>query len=595
VPREGLGREPPSSRVLALGVAAAAALATWLTYLPALGNGFVNWDDDIYVYDNPHVRSLDRASLRWAFTTFDASNWHPLTWVSHQLDVRLWGLDPTGHHLTSVTLHAVNALLVVLLATRILRAAVQASGRLAGPGGDSAVLVAAGVTGALFGLHPLHVESAAWVSERKDLLCALFFLSSLLAYARHAAPVPGAPDGARPARIGRSYLASLALFALALLSKPMAVSLPAVLLLLDWYPFRRLDSRAARPRALLEKLPFLVLAIASSAVTVAAQRAGGALVSVESVPLWARIASAARSILAYLGKMVAPVDLLPFYPFTRGARPSAADLVAIGMVAGASALCAWLARRQRLWLAAWGWFVVTLAPVLGIVQAGGQSMADRYTYLPSLGPFLVAGLGAGAAVAGRWPARAPWLRPAAAALLALWLAALGYLTVRQIGIWRDSLTLWSAVIRADPTGAPLAYYNRGQAFMQAGQPARAAEDYATAGRLNPRYREAFFNRGVALEAMGRLDEAREEYERALRIDPANHQALNNLGVLYGRSGSPERALELLTRAVAAAPSYASAYYNRGLTYALLGREPEAAADFRRACELGFAQACAAAR
>jgi tetratricopeptide (TPR) repeat protein len=581
-------------------LAAAVALAAFLVYLPALPNEFVNWDDDIYIYDNPQIRSLDASFFRWAFLGFHISNWHPLTWISHAVDYAFWGLNPLGHHLTSIILHAINTALVILLAVKLLETARERS---TGNGAasflnDRTVMIAAGVTGLLFGIHPVHVESVAWVSERKDLLCALFFLLSIMAYTKYAVSQQTAAGSRQSEGEGKDeirgkniftdkhYLLALGFFILALMSKPMAVSLPVVLLILDWYPFDRVRSWKTLRSAGVEKLPFFALGFASAILTVLAQKTGGAMMAMDVVPLSTRTLIAAGSLIAYLGKMLLPIDLIPFYPYpTEVSLFSFASLSTIGIMIGITLASAAIVKNQRVWLTTWVYYVVTLLPVLGIVQAGGQAMADRYTYLPSLGPFLIIGIIAAVVSerAGRAKQRGLVAVSFAAALFVL--VALFSLTIRQISVWRTSLDLWNDVITKEPQRAPLAYYNRGQVFVSRGQLGKAIEDYSMAITLNPSYHEAFYNRGLALEKSGHPDRAVEDYERAIALNPSNYQAFNNRGVLYGTAGSYDRAIEYFTRALAINTDYPDAYFNRGITYILIGRRDHALADLNKAIEL----------
>ncbi len=574
------------------------ALTTFLIYLPALRNGFVNWDDDFYVYDNPSIRSLDGAFFRWAFFGFHVSNWHPLTWVSHALDYALWGLNPLGHHLTSIILHAANTALVVALVLKLFEVVRDRSR--APSLDDRTGLVAAGVTGLLFGIHPMHVESVAWVAERKDLLCALFFLLSIMAYIRYASSQKSAVkmqrsdehqnDEARQKNFftDKHYLLALCFFVLALLSKPMAVSLPVVLLILDWYPLDRIGSLKTFWTMVVEKTPFIVLNLASSVITVLAQQAEGALRLTKEVPLSIRALAASNSLVAYLGKMLLPINLVPFYPYpTKVSLFSPGFLSSVLLGVAITVACITVAKRQKVWLSAWGYFVVTLLPVLGIIQAGGQAMADRYAYLPSLGPLLLIGLlvagSAGKAEAPGGTGRN--IRFAAGSLTIMVLIILSYLTIMQTGIWRSGIDLWNFAITKEPARIPFAYYNRGQEFMNRGRPEKAIEDYTTALTLDPLYREAFFNRGVALEQLGRVEEAMADYEKTISLDPSSYQALNNRGILYGKTGQLEKAIESFNQAVKVGPRYPASYLNRGFTYSLIGRREDALADLNKAIAL----------
>ncbi|MGD0885158.1 MAG: hypothetical protein ABSA46_09855, partial [Thermodesulfovibrionales bacterium] len=378
-------------------LAAFVSLITFAIYLSSLRNDFVIWDDGLYVINNLHIRSLNWAFFQWAFSGFYAGNWHPLTWVSHAFDYAVWGLNPMGHHLTNNILHAMNTFLVVLLCIKLLEMWKERSmPEAASPFLDERrIMIAAGVTGLLFGLHPLHVESVAWVAERKDLLCGLFFLLSISAYVKHIRALVSEPLEKKKAAslfFNRSYLVSLVFFVLALLSKPMAVSLPVVLLLLDWYPFQRICSWKSFRDSGLEKLPFIACSLISSILTIMAQRTGGATGMMGFVPLRARMLVAAKAFVDYLGKIAVPVDLSPYYPYPKLQEVTLVSpqyLFAVIFVVGLTAILLVAAKKQRVWLSAWGYYVVTLIPVIGIVQVGSQAMADRYMYLPSLGPFLL--------------------------------------------------------------------------------------------------------------------------------------------------------------------------------------------------------------
>ena len=512
-----------SSRTLRYYLAGSVSIATFLVYLPSLRNGFVGWDDGPYVTANPFIRSLNLDLLRWAFLDFYSYNWHPLTWISHALDYAAWGLDPFGHHLTNLLLHAADSLLVTLLAIRLLETAKRTAQ--GGPAKDfpneSTILVAGGVTGLLFGLHPVHVESVAWVAERKDLLCALFFLLAVLGYLKYASGSGSATPVQPPVPryFDRWYLFALGCCLLALLSKPMAVSLPFVLLILDWHPLGRIESPATFRTAVVEKLPFAVFSLLSSIVTVLAQRSGYAIL--EEIPLSTRMLVAAKSLIAYLWNMAWPRDLLPFYPYPRNVSPASPGYVgAAVLVVGITVACVFIARKRRLWPAAWSYYVGTLLPVLGIVQVGGQSMADRYTYLPSIGPFLVLGILAAWGVA-RVEAFAKGSRyPGIAAMAGILLlfAVLSGLTVRQIGIWKSGIDLWSHVIKKEPDRVLFAYYSRGHALSKAGRYEEAIQDYSKVIALNYKeFGQTYVDRGLVYMKVGRAELALADFRRACAL------------------------------------------------------------------------------
>jgi tetratricopeptide (TPR) repeat protein len=450
---------------------------------------------------------------------------------------------------------------------------------------------------------------------------------SIMAYMRYITP-PILPldkgrreEGLKGVR-GKWYFTSLGFLILALLSKPMAISLPVVLLVLDWHPFERIPSFKALRTAIVEKLPFIALSIVSSILTVLAQRAAGAVVSMEYAPLSTRILVGMRSLVAYLWKMVLPLDLVPFYPYPKDASLFSLEyLSAVILVGGITAACIVLAKRQKLWLSVWGYYVITLLPVLGIVQVGLQSMADRYMYLPGLGPFLVIGL------------MSAWIwariqRPdkqgliarsltVAAALLVF--ISLSYLTFKQIGIWKNSIVLWSYVIEKEPERVPVAYYNRGTTFERMGMPDRAIADYDKAIAIKPSYYDAYNNRGLAFEKMGLLDKAIADYDRAIALKPSYYEAFNNrglafqkmglldnavkdlemamtlkqsssaaydnLGKIYGKTGRFDRAIEEFNRAIAMDPLYHEAYYNRAIVYEKMGQTDAAIESYNKAIAL----------
>lgn len=587
---------------------ASVALITFLVYLTALRNDFVNWDDDIYVYENPHIRSLNPAFFKWVFFNFHASYWSPLTWMSHALDYAVWGLNPLGHHLTNNILHAANTFIVVFLVIRLLEAWNERTTH-SGPSpfvNERTMLIAAGTTGLLFGLHPVHVESAAWVAERKDLLCALFFLLSITLYAKYADRRQSAVGGQQSEGEGKDgsgqknflfnkhYLIALGFFILALLSKPMAVTLPVVLLVLDWYPFNRLRSSRAFRLALIEKLPFFALSLISSMLTVLAANKGGAMELMETVSLSTRVLVGFRSLVAYLGKMIWPLNLVPYYPYPKDASPLSLEYSsAIVLVIGMTAACMVMAKKQKLWLAAWGYYVVTLVPVLGIVQAGGQAMADRFTYLPSLAPFFVMGLAVALASAGI-PALGKWrlmVKLFSSILAIVVFASLLSLTFRQIDKWQSSLVLWNYVIEKEPDRFPIAYNNRGLALKKSGRFDEAIADFEKTIALDPSRNKAYNNLGVLYLNAGLFDKSIEYLDKSIAIDPAYAESYNNRGVSYARTGQNERALADFNKAIQLQKDDGTAYYNRGSLYHRAGYKELAVSDFQKACELGIRKAC----
>jgi len=559
---------------------------------------FLNYDDDVYVTQNPSVRGgLTWKGLGWAFTTGHAANWHPLTWISHQLDVELFGLDAGAHHRTSAVLHALGASLCFL-----------ALAALTGANGRSALVAAS------FALHPLRVESVAWVAERKDLLAACCAFACLWLYAGYA-------RGGGRAR----YLACLATFALGLLAKPMLVTLPFVLVLLDVWPLRRLGlfskpapgspvpSPSLAPThpgedplrrvsygVLREKLPFFLLACVSAVVTLLVQRAGGAFGSADSIGLEARLANAFRAGGIYVWKTFVPAGLCAYHPHPALSEPprgpwTAGAWAGLALILLGSALAVGLRRRAPYALVGWLWFVGMLVPVSGLVQVGLQGWAERYTYLPSVGLGIALVWGASELVE-RAHARAAGL---AASLLLL--AALAFGSHGQIGVWRDSRTLFEHALGADESA--VAHVNLGRALEESGDVAGAGENYARALELRPSLSGVRVNLARVRRAQGRTDEARGELERSLADDPDLGQAHAELGLLLSSLGQDAEAIVHMRRAVELEPGDPA--LQNILAWVLAtsrtqARPEEALAIAQRLCELtryaqaGFLESLAAA-
>lgn len=502
--------------------------ATAALYLQVAGHRFLFYDDNYYVTENAQVRSgLTWSGVQWAVTTFEVANWHPLTWLSHMLDVELFGLDPGPHHLVNAVLHAATA--------------------------AALFLVIAGMTGApkrsavvalLFAAHPLHTESVAWLSERKDLLSTLFGFLMLGAYVAYAKR-PGV----------RAGLPVLLFYILSLLSKPMWVTAPLLLLLLDFWPLQRYEGpspaagrlhpdmpRFALKQLLAEKAPLMVLSLLSAALTIAAQHKGGALASVELLGFGDRAANALVSYVEYLAKTFQPVSLSPFYPYPVGGWPLL-RVVFSGALLAALTVLVLLRRRRSPWAAlGWLWFLVTLFPVIGIVQVGAQAMADRYSYLPLVGIF-IAVVWEGARLADRWPLSAQ--RLLASLGLAL-LAALSLLTWRQIGYWSDQETLFKRAIAVTEDNWK-AHLMVSQSRAAEGRFSEALGPAAEAVRLNPAYPRARNNLGFVLYRLGRVDEAIGEFQRALVLQSDYAEAHLNLGIAYGNKGMIKEAMSAIAR------------------------------------------------
>jgi tetratricopeptide (TPR) repeat protein len=548
------------------------AVVTVLVYIPSLHNGFVNWDDQYYVYENTNIWKLNGESLLWMLTAYHASNWHPLTWLSHGTDYAIWGLNPLGHHLTSIVLHGLNTFLVVV----VISCLVGIGGREGEEGVQGRAVMVGTVTGLLFGLHPLHVESVAWVSERKDVLYAFFYLLSILAYVRYARAEAG--------KRAVPYVVCLVLYVLSLMSKPMAVTLPVVLLILDVYPLGRTGLRGmvrSQWRVVVEKVPFFVLSIVSSILTVQAQEAGGALTPLQASGLWNRILVAIRSLVYYLYKIIWPHELVPFYPYpseiSLSAFPYFGSMI---LLIGFTALCIWFRKDQRIFSAASVYYVFTLLPVLGIIQVGGQGAADRYTYLPSLGPFLLI------SVAFVWVKEKINRRNLGENIhkmiffisLMVILCILSILTIKQEAVWRDSISLWSAHLNKYTT-VYKAYKSRAEAYMKIGNYHRAVEDLKRSIAIYPQYATSYTILGMAYERLGVSLQAIESYGKAIELNPQFYLAYN------GRERAFQQVLKKSAEAVKSNPEDAAAYINRGTAHALMKNYQEALGDYNRAIRL----------
>jgi Tfp pilus assembly protein PilF len=574
--RRGSGKYAAAVILLSL----LAALVTFIAFIPALGNGFVNWDDPAYVYENTYIRSIDLAFLKWAAKAVVASNWHPLTMLSHAADYSFWGLDAWGHHLTSVALHSLNTSLVMVLTVWLAGLALTSGvQRVSIDEAYRRALYTGLVASLLFGLHPLRVESVAWVAERKDVLSTFFFLLSILAYLRYAT------SGERRARI--SYATALLLFLLALLSKPMAISLPFVLLIIDFYPLDRAFWEGRR--ILIEKLPFFALGAISAGLTLWAQHSGGAIGTLEAHPIGVRLIIAVRAVGFYLYKMVWPTELAPYYPHPVEAALLDTEFAgAVILFIAITLICVLLLRRTRLFAAVWAYYLITLAPVLGIIQVGTQAAADRYTYLPGLAPTMLVAATAALVLKGVGKKRTA---AATTAVLVIILFAFCSLTVRQTTVWKDSVTLWTYVIEyyqytpeADMARI-LAYYNRGKAHDLKGELTKALEDYDRVIVLSPGNVDAYINRGTAHARAGSLKRALWDFDKAVSLDQKDAHAYLNRGLARLALGRIDPAIEDLKTAAGLRPGLTSAYIALEKAYTIAGNTDKATEARMKATEL----------
>jgi hypothetical protein len=479
------------------------ATCTIILFSPLRGAAFLNYDDPLYVTANPHVqRGLTADGVAWAFTTSETGTWHPLTWLSHMTVVSLAGLDPAAHHLTNVVLHAANAALLLLVLAR-------ATGRLA-----PSALVAW-----LFAVHPLHVESVAWVAERKDVLSTFFGLVALVGWLSYVRT---------PTR--RRYIPVALSFAASLMAKPMLVTLPVLLLLLDWWPLGRIER--VRDRGVwqrwrpfvVEKLPLFIVAGVAIVVAVYTQRRNESVAGVDAVPIAFRAGHTLVASATYLRRTFSPTGLAVFYPYPH--QLAAGDvIIAAAVLAGVTAVAAWNARRAPFLIVGWTWFVVSLLPVIGLVQIGMQSTADRYTYVPLIGVFVALAWTA-AALAEVAP---PWSTAVVAGIAASAVVACGATTLRQLTYWRSDVTLYRHALAVTSDNF-VAHNNLGLALVSGDASARAeaALHFSEALRLRPAYPEAHNNLGGVLLMQGRRAEAIEHFTAALRSRPNFPAAQKNL-------------------------------------------------------------------
>jgi tetratricopeptide (TPR) repeat protein len=546
------------------------AAATLAVFWPAHRFDFINCDDPEYFINNPHVQAgLGWAQIKWAFTTVYFGNWLPLTWLSLMLDAQCFGSGPAAPHLGNVLLHAANAALVFLVLRRMTGARWRS-------------LVVAG----LFALHPLHVESVAWVAERRDVLSAFFGLLTLLCYARYARPATG---DRRPAVT--NYLLALFFFAGSLMSKATLVTMPFALLLLDFWPLNRVSSfkfqvssspvPGPKPgtknfwRLALEKIPFLFFSVASMLVTYLAQQQVGAMSSLARIPWSVRVPNAFVSYARYLGKTFWPANLALPYPYP-GHWPAGLVALSVALVVVLSLGAVWLGRRRPFVAAGWFWFLGTLIPMLGLVQVGAQSMADRFTYIPLIGIFWVLVWGVGALVT---EGRVPKLAAVAVAILVL--GACAFQTRVQLGYWRDSGTLFRHAVEVVPDNY-LADSYLGAWLASQGRTDEAIARYRAALSISPDHEQALNNLGNALVSQGDVAGGIGCFQKALLLLPGSPEVHNNLGNALARQGKFGDAEGQFHLAIKSDPDFPDAHNDLGNLLAMQGRFPDAEAEFHEA-------------
>jgi tetratricopeptide (TPR) repeat protein len=524
-----------------LWIYALLAVGIFAAYGAVLRFGFVNYDDPVYIANNPYVRDgVTWSGVVWAFTHSFAGNWYPLTWISHMLDCQFFGLDAGAHHFTNLAIHTAATLLLFAVLRRITEACWPSA-----------------FVAALFALHPLHVESVAWIAERKDVLSAFFWMLTLWCYARYVA----SPSLAR-------YAWTLAAFACGLMAKPMAITLPLVLTLLDWWPF-------ARGWKIREKLPFLALSAAVSVVTYTAHVADKAVVSFTRIPLAMRVENALVSYAVYIGKMFWPSRLAVFYPYPKG--PLAVPAALAGLALAAITAAAIWARRKRPYLAVgWFWYLVTLAPVIGLIQAGQQARADRYMYIPMIGLSIMLAWGGRDVLRGR---------PQVTVVLAVSAcAACAVVTLFQVDYWENGVKLFRRAVDVTPENY-VARFNLAHDLRETGDLAGAIRELERAVRMEPDSGVAHDELGQLLGKQGRLDEALAQLRQAEVFLPDNAALHYRIGVLLATAGHPEQAVDELSQAARLDPGNADIRRNLGVSLAASDHLPEAVAEFRQAVSL----------
>jgi len=552
-----------SGRWLDLSIALILLLITVSLYWPATGFEFINSDDGLYVYENQVVkRGLTLKGGIWALTSLEAANWHPITWLSHMADVELFGMNAGGHHFTNLALHTLNAILLLFLMMWMTGARWPS------------VIVAA-----LFALHPLHVESVIWVSERKDVLSTFFWILATLAYTGYARK-PGV----------YRYLAVLILFLLGIMTKPMLVTLPFVFLLLDFWPlgrvphgglrsFQHAGQRFSIRRLVYEKLPLFIVSAVSCWVTWIAQAGSGAIKTMDLIPFSVRVTNAVISYATYLAKIAWPYPLAFHYPLHTDI-PWGKFFFAVLLLITITLFAGLYARRFPYIITGWLWYLGTLVPVIGIVQVGTQAMADRYTYIPLTGVFFI--------IAWGWldltVKRRILLKWLSVVLVIGWISGLSVVTRHQIHYWKDSISLLGHTLGVT-TGNYGAHSNLGLALSAAGRQDEAIEHFHRALEINPRFVQAINNLGQAYEKKGRRAAAVEQYLEAIRIDPRFADARYNLGNIFAQQGLTKKAVEHYRLALQSRPADPEILNNLGTALAAKGESAEAVRLYRKALEI----------
>jgi tetratricopeptide (TPR) repeat protein len=530
---------------LILSIYFALAVSTLLVFWQVRNFDFVNYDDPSYVTENPHVlNGLTADSVRWAFTTIHTGYWHALTWLSLMLDCQLFGPGPAGFHLTNLFFHIANTLLLFLVLKQMTKAIWQSA-----------------FVAALFALHPMHVESVAWIAERKDVLSTFFWMLTLLTYVVYVS---------RPSAF--RYIVTLAAFALGLMAKPMLVTLPFLLLLLDYWPLNRFGSKRSPFFLLIEKIPLFAMAAATSVATFIAQKQTGAMRISENIGFLFRLANALISYVQYIVKMIWPVRLAVFYPHRYENVPFLYVAISVILLLAVTIFVIRFAKNHRYLVTGWLWYLGTLIPVIGIIQAGSQAYADRYTYTPYIGLFIMLAWGLPQLLS-----KLPQRKIVLGVSMVIILTTLGICASLQVSYWKNSIILFSHANQVTQNNW-LAHNNRGTAYNRIGRYQEALEDFSQAIRIKPDYDEALNNLGAAYGNLGRYQQAIEAFRQAIKIKPNYTDAHYNLGNAYSKLSRRQDAIEAYRQAVKLRPNYAEAHNNLAYSYLAIGDKNSAMAE-----------------
>ena len=570
------GSQPPW--YVRCSIPALLVLIVSFVFYPVLQNGFVEWDDAVNFLQNPHYRGLGWEQISWMVTTFHGGHYQPLSWLTLGFDYVLWGMDPFGYHLTNLLIHAANTVLFYFISRWLLSIALSVSEK------NRQLNLSAAFSALLFGIHPLRVESVAWVTERRDVLSGLFYLLTIYTYLRAA--------NVERTHSRRWLSLACVTYALSLFSKGTAMTLPAILILLDIYPLRRFKGRVAewfKPEqrgVWFEKVPFLILACGFAWIALSAQRSVGALKTLAQYELPIRLGQTFYGVFFGIGKSIFPVQLSPLYelPLLDDAWKRLFVLAACGALAITLGLY-WARRRWPAALACWVYYIIVLSPVSGIAQSGPQLVADRYSYLACLSwAVLIGGTLFNVSPLTDSSKNFPWVSGARLSFVVVTMLSLGLLTWKQSLVWRDTRTLWQHAIAVTPDSS-IAYYNLGKTFETAAKVDQAIEFYRRAVTINPSYANAHHSLADMLVRKGLPVEALAHYRKALQIKPDDAETHNNLGVLLEVQGEIEAALDEFQKAAKIDPNFARAFFNLGRVFAQEGDLAQATNYYREANRL----------